>query len=105
MRERNDDIRRRLMAANAALRNNVVRFDRARLQPTGIDMIMRQQRQFEHLLRPPYLETMQRLSRQVDMLRPSRFEELAKTRRPLFLPPSFRPPLFRYWFVGPCSLS
>jgi hypothetical protein len=96
MRARNDDIGKRLMAANAALRNNVVRLvDRVRLpQPSAIEMIIRQQRQFEHLLSPPYVEQMQRLSRQVGMLRPSYFEQLAKTQHRLFSLPPFRPPLF-----------
>jgi hypothetical protein len=97
MRARNDEIRKRLMAANAALRNNVVRLvDRVGLpqQPSAIEMIMRQQRQFEHLLRPAYLEQMQRVSRQVGILRPSYVEQVAKTHHRLFSLPPFRQPLF-----------
>ena len=82
---RNDQVQKQLAAANAALRDNAVRmFDQTRaLQPSVVNMMLRQQQQVERLLRPSYVEQMARLSKQIDMLRPSYFAQFEKMQRQL----------------------
>lgn len=78
MRERQDEIRERLRAANAALRANVsLGFDPARaLRSTAVERMLRQQRQIERMLRPPVIEQMLRLSKQAELLGPLHFARI-----------------------------
>jgi hypothetical protein len=83
MRARDEQIRKRLAAANAALRDNVVRLvdqTRAALGPNVVDAITRQQRAFERMMRPAAVE-MLRLNKQLDILRPSYLTQVEKMNR------------------------
>ena len=93
IRVRQDDIRARLRAANAALRASVVRgVDPTRvLGSTVVEQMLRQQRQLERMLRPPVIEQMLRLSTEAALFRSSYLAQIERLQRQLLPKPPATP--------------